>query len=53
MCVLSIIVPIRKKSGNLVNEPCTYSLKKNIFTDYPKRIIVFLSDNLYGGTYNT
>ena len=24
MCVLSIKVPIRKKSGNLFNEPCIY-----------------------------
>ena len=24
MCVLSIKVPIRKKSGNLFNDPCTY-----------------------------
>ena len=24
MCVLSIKVPIRKKSGNLFNEPCVY-----------------------------
>ena len=26
MCVLSIKVPIRKKSGNLFNEPCRYAL---------------------------
>ena len=24
MCVLSIKVPIQKKSGNLFNDPCTY-----------------------------
>ena len=24
MCVLSIKVPIRKKSGNLFNDPCIY-----------------------------
>ena len=24
MCILSIKVPIRKKSGNLFNDPCTY-----------------------------
>ena len=24
MCVLSVKVPIRKKSGNLFNEPCLY-----------------------------
>ena len=24
ICVLSIKVPIRKKSGNLFNEPCSY-----------------------------
>ena len=29
MCVLSINVPIRKKSGNLSYAPCTYPLKKN------------------------
>ena len=26
MCVLSREVPIRKKSGNLFNEPCIYTL---------------------------
>ena len=25
MCVLSIKVPMRKKSGNLFNDPCTYN----------------------------
>ena len=30
MCVLSIKVPIRKKSGNLFNEPCRTLQKQNI-----------------------
>ena len=30
MCVLSIKVPIRKKSGNLFNDPCNYD-KSRVF----------------------
>ena len=42
MCVLSIKVPIRKKSGNLFKDPRTYvygaSLSLLIFSD-PKSIV--------------
>ena len=34
MCVLSIKLPIRKKSGNLFNEPCTKKKSKNITTKH-------------------
>ena len=30
ICVLSIKVPIRKKSGNLFNEPCIYIKKSSV-----------------------
>ena len=29
MCILSIKVPIRKKSGNLFNDPCNWQWKSN------------------------
>ena len=32
MCVLSIKVPIQKKSGNLFNDPCTCKMKYGIIT---------------------
>ena len=39
MCVLSIKVPIRKKSGNLLNDPCTYKrIKMGIFLKKAKKI---------------
>ena len=31
MCVLSIKVPIQKKSGNLFNDPCTFGKGINPF----------------------
>ena len=31
MCVLSIKVPIRKKSGNLFNDPCNLDIENNAF----------------------
>ena len=46
MCVLSMKVPIRKKSGNLSNNPCIYIYiyiyirrnRKKIYFNYPKTI---------------
>ena len=35
MCVLSIKVPIRKKSGNLFNDPCTIQ-KYHLIKTYKK-----------------
>ena len=34
MYVLSIKVPIRKKSGNLFNDPCIMGKKKMIFSSF-------------------
>ena len=39
MCVLSIKVPIRKKSGNLFNEPRTYNFP-DIFMKCPRGVVV-------------
>ena len=31
MCVLEVKVPIQKKSGNLINDPCKLKVKKTCF----------------------
>ena len=36
MCVLSIKVPIRKKSGNLFNDPCIFNFLKTFTGSFPK-----------------
>ena len=44
MCILSIKVPIRKKSGNLFNDPRTLKLTKLIYilSEYPIYIVDIL-----------
>ena len=46
MCVLSIKVPIRKKSGNLLNQPCKFSLFY-----LAKCITIFQIDMTYNRLY--
>ena len=44
MCVLSIKVPIRKKSGNLFNDPRIKTLQEDILEDIKKSYFPFRSE---------
>ena len=49
MCVLSIKVSIRKKSGNLFNDPCTIEMFLELLLKLYFSIFILIKTNLYGG----
>ena len=54
MCVLSIKVPIWKKSGNLLNEPRTFLRAINVMWNTASRIWIRVADSInYDDTHYT
>ena len=49
MCVLSIKVPIRKKSGNLFNDPCIY--KEDLALNYEQWLTCYKTKPNHKGWY--
>ena len=48
MCVLSIKVPIQKKSGNLFNEPCNSNYRVFGVVIYVYHLLIFLQESHHG-----